>query len=139
MVISDYNKGYVTQEKLFELVEWFEGPVFIDTKKRDVPDGCYVKLNDLEYDKLETKSDNIIITRGDEGTEYKGKLYPAEKVKVFDVVGAGDTFLAALTYGYLKYGTIEEAIPLANKAAAVAVSHRGTYVLTEEDVKKILC
>ena len=138
MVISDYNKGYVTQEKLFELVEWFEGPVFIDTKKRYVPDGCYVKLNDLEYDKLETKSDNIIITRGDEGTEYKGKLYPAEKVKVFDVVGAGDTFLAALTYGYLKYGTIEEAIPLANKAAAMAVSHRGTYVLTEEDVKKIL-
>ena len=138
MVISDYNKGYVTQEKLFELVDWFEGPVFIDTKKRYVPDGCYVKLNDLEYDKLETKSDNIIITRGDEGTEYKGKLYPAEKVKVFDVVGAGDTFLAALTYGYLKCGTIEEAIPLANKAAAVAVSHRGTYVLTEEDVKKIL-
>ena len=138
MVISDYNKGYVTQEKLFELVDWFDGPVFIDTKKRYVPDGCYVKLNDLEYDKLEAKSDNIIITRGDEGTEYKGKLYPAEKVKVFDVVGAGDTFLAALTYGYLKYGTIEEAIPLANKAAAVAVSHRGTYVLTEEDVKKIL-
>ena len=138
MVISDYNKGYVTQEKLFELVEWFEGPVFIDTKKRYVPDGCYVKLNDLEYDKLETKRDNIIITRGDEGAEYKGDLYPAEKVKVFDVVGAGDTFLAALTYGYLKYGTIEEAIPLANKAAAVAVSHRGTYVLTEEDVKKIL-
>ena len=137
MVISDYDKGYVTQEKLFELVEWFEGPVFIDTKKRYVPDGCYVKLNDLEYDKLETKSDNIIITRGDEGTEYKGKLYPAEKVKVFDVVGAGDTFLAALTYGYLKYGTIEEAIPLANKAAAVAVSHRGTYVLTKEDVKKL--
>ena len=67
------------------------------------------------------------------------KLYPAEKVNVFDVVGAGDTFLAALTYGYLKYGRIEEAIPLANKAAAVAVSHRGTYVLTEEDVKKILC
>ena len=139
MVISDYNKGYVTQEKLFELVEWFEGPVFIDTKKRYVPDGCYVKLNDLEYDKLETKSDNIIITRGDEGTEYKGKLYPAEKVNVFDVVGAGDTFLAALTYGYLKYGRIDKAIPLANKAAAVAVSHRGTYVLTEEDVKKILC
>ena len=137
MVISDYNKGYVTQEKLFELVEWFEGPVFIDTKKRYVPDGCYVKLNDLEYDKLETKSDNIIITRGDEGTEYKGKLYPAEKVNVFDVVGAGDTFLAALTYGYLKYGRIDKAIPLANKAAAVAVSHRGTYVLTEEDVQQL--
>ncbi len=59
--------------------------------------------------------------------------------KVFDVVGAGDTFLAALTYGYIKYGTIDKAIPLANKAAAIAVSHTGTYVLKEEDVKTLLC
>ena len=138
MVISDYNKGYVTKEKLFELVEWFEGPVFVDSKKTNLPDNCYVKVNDIEYERLQTKNDNVIITRGGEGTEYQGKSYPAERVNVFDVVGAGDTFLAALTYGYLKYGTIEEAIPLANKAAAVAVSHRGTYVLTEEDVKKIL-
>ena len=138
MVISDYNKGYVTQEKLFELVDWFEGPVFVDSKKTNLPDECYIKVNDIEYERLQTKNDNVIITRGGEGTEYQGKSYPAERVNVFDVVGAGDTFLAALTYGYLKYGTIEEAIPLANKAAAVAVSHRGTYVLTEEDVKKIL-
>tara|TARA_R100000700_G_scaffold30325_1_gene37284 strand:- start:67 stop:564 length:498 start_codon:yes stop_codon:yes gene_type:complete len=138
LVISDYNKGFITQEKLFELVDWFEGPVIIDSKKTNLPDKCYIKINELEYDKLETKTNNLIITKGGEGAEYQGKLYPAEKVKVFDVVGAGDTFLAALTYGYLKYGSIEEAIPLANKAAAVAVSHRGTYVLKEEDVTKIL-
>ena len=137
MVISDYDKGYVTQEKIFELVDWFEGPVIIDSKKTNLPDNCYIKINELEYDKLENKSDTIIITRGGKGTEYKGKLYPAEKVNVFDVVGAGDTFLAALTYGYLKYGSIEEAIPLANKAAALAVSHTGTYVLTEEDVQQL--
>ena len=139
LVISDYNKGFITQEKLFELVDWFDGPVFIDTKKRNVPEGCYVKVNDIEYENLETKTNNLIITRGGEGAEYQGKLYPAEKVKVFDVVGAGDTFLAALTYGYLNYGSIEEAIPLANKAAAIAVSHTGTYVLKEEDVKTLLC
>ena len=139
MVISDYNKGYVTQEKLFELVEWFEGPVFIDSKKTNLPADAYIKVNELEHERMAyCNYENLIITRGGEGAEYKGDLYPAEKVKVFDVVGAGDTFLAALTYGYLKYGTIEEAIPLANKAAAMAVSHRGTYVLTEEDVKKIL-
>ena len=124
---------------MFELVDWFDGPVFIDTKKRYVPDRCYVKVNDIEYENLETKTDNLIITKSGEGAEYQGKLYPAEKVKVFDVVGAGDTFLAALTYGYLNYGSIEEAIPLANKAAAIAVSHTGTYVLKEEDVKTLLC
>ena len=138
LVISDYDKGFITQEKLFELVDWFDGPVFVDSKKKVLPEGCYIKVNDIEYDKLETKSDNLIVTKGGKGTEYKGKLYPAEKVKVFDVVGAGDTFLAALTYAYLKYGSIEEAIPFANKAAAIAVSHPGTYVLTDEDINEIL-
>jgi len=138
LVISDYNKGFITQKKLYELVDWFDGPVFVDTKKRHLPDGCYVKVNDIEYEKLETKTNKLIITKGGEGAEYQGKLYPAEKVKVFDVVGAGDTFLAALTFGYLKYGSIEEAIPLANKAASIAVSHTGTYVLKEEDVKTLL-
>jgi len=138
MVISDYDKGYITQDKLFELVNWFDGPVIVDSKKTNLPDKCFIKVNDLEYDNLETKTDNVIVTKGGKGTEYKGKLYPAEKVKVFDVVGAGDTFLAALTYGYLKYNSIEEAIPFANKAAAIAVSHTGTYVLTEEDINEIL-
>jgi len=138
LVISDYDKGFITQEKLFEIVDWFDGPVFVDSKKKVLPEGCYIKVNDVEYGKLETKTDNVIVTKGGKGTEYKGKLYPAEKVKVFDVVGAGDTFLAALTYAYLKYGSIEEAIPFANKAAAIAVSHPGTYVLTDEDINEIL-
>ena len=139
LVISDYDKGFITQEKLFELSNWFQGPVFIDTKKICIPGNAFIKVNESEFKKItHFIPDNMIITKGGEGTEYQGKLYPAEKVNVFDVVGAGDTFLAALTYGYLKYGRIEEAIPLDNKAAAVAVSHRGTYVLTEEYINEIL-
>ena len=88
MVISDYDKGYITQDKLFELVDWFEGPIIIDSKKTKLPDECYIKVNDIEYEKLHTKSNHVIITRGGKGTEYQGKLYPAEKVNVFDVVGA---------------------------------------------------
>ena len=138
LVISDYDKGFITQEKLFELSNWFQGPVFIDTKKTCIPGNAFIKVNESEFKKItHFIPDNMIITKGGEGTEYQGKLYPAEKVNVFDVVGAGDTFLAALTYGYLKYGRMEEAIPLANKAAAVAVSHRGTYILTQEDVDEI--
>ena len=140
LVISDYDKGFITQTKLFELCNNFAGPIFIDTKKIAIPGNAFIKVNEYEFKKITRYDpDNMIITKGGEGTEYQGKLYPAEKVKVFDVVGAGDTFLAALTYGYLKYGSIEEAIPLANKAAAIAVSHTGTYVLKEEDVKTLLC
>ena len=140
LVISDYDKGFITQEKLFEISNSFVGPVFIDTKKTCIPENAFIKINESEFKKVtHFIPDNMIITKGGDGAEYQGKLYPAEKVKVFDVVGAGDTFLAALTYGYLKYGTIDRAIPLANKAAAIAVSHTGTYVLKEEDVKTLLC
>ena len=138
LVISDYDKGFLTTEKIFELPSRFVGPVFIDSKKTNLPADAYIKINELEHERMAyCNYENLIITRGSKGAEYKGDLYPAEKVNVFDVVGAGDTFLAALTYGYLKYGRIDKAIPLANKAAAVAVSHRGTYVLTEEDVQKL--
>jgi bifunctional ADP-heptose synthase (sugar kinase/adenylyltransferase) len=35
------------------------------------------------------------------------------------------------------YGKIETAIPYANKAAAIAVTHFGTYVLSGRDVNEI--
>ena len=139
LVISDYNKGFITQEKLFKIVYSFQGPVFVDTKKQEIPHGCFTKVNDIEYENLKTPTDNLIITRGGKGAEYQGKLYPAEKVNVFDVAGAGDTFLAALVVGYIQTKSIETAIPYANKAAAIAVSHAGTYVLTKEDINEILC
>jgi len=138
LVISDYNKGFLTVEKISELVASFDGPVFIDTKKNYLPNlDAYVKINENEYNNFKGSIDNLIVTRGGKGSEYKGKLYPAEKVNVFDVVGAGDTFLSALVYFYLICGRIEEAIPYANKAAAISVSNFGTYVLSEEDVNEI--
>ena len=98
---------------------------------------CYIKINDDESKLLKGKHDNLIITKGAGGAEFEGTLYPGKKVNVFDVVGAGDTFLASLVYFYLKYGRIEEAIPYANKAASIAVQNFGTYVLTENDVEQI--
>ena len=138
LVISDYDKGFLTTEKIFELVKWFEGPVFIDSKKTKLPKkSCYVKINEDEYKKLDKPSKNLIVTKGGKGAEYKGKLYPGEPVNVFDVVGAGDTFLSALVYFYLKCGRIENAIPYANKAAGIAVQNHGTYVLTQGDIDEI--
>ena len=138
LVISDYNKGFLTEEKISEIVDSFDGPVFIDTKKNHLPKlDAYVKINEHEYNNFKSSIEKLLITRGGKGCEYKGKLYPAEKVNVFDVVGAGDTFLSTLVYFYLMCGIIEEAIPYANKAAAIAVSNFGTYILSEEDVNEI--
>jgi bifunctional ADP-heptose synthase (sugar kinase/adenylyltransferase) len=135
IVISDYDKGFITQQKLFEIVFNSRFPIFVDSKKTVLPESnCFIKINEDESKILKGKHDNLIITKGSKGAEFDGVTYPGEKVSVFDVVGAGDTFLAALVYFFLIYGTIEKAIPYANKAASIAVSNFGTYVLKEEDV-----
>ena len=141
VVISDYNKGYLSTEKIFEIVESSSCPVFIDSKKSILPNkpNCFIKINDVEYEKLDDYNiDNLIVTKGSEGCIYKQTLYPAEKVNVYDVVGAGDTFLAALVYGYITTNNIDESLMMGNRAAAIAVQQPGTYILTEEDVQKIL-
>ena len=138
LVISDYDKGFLTQKKIFELTNWFDGPVFIDSKKTTLPGDAYIKINEEEFKKItHYNPETLIVTKGGKGAEYKGQLYEGEKVKVYDVVGAGDTFLSALVYFYLLYGTIEKAIPYANKASAIAVQNFGTYVLTKNDVKDL--
>ena len=52
LVISDYDKGFLTTEKIFEIVESSSCPVFIDSKKSILPnkENCFVKINDVEYE-----------------------------------------------------------------------------------------
>lgn len=140
VVISDYNKGFVTLESLYGIIYTAKCPVFIDSKKENPPKkDCFLKVNEFESKKLNGKYENVIVTLGQNGAQYKNKIYPTKKVETRDIIGAGDTFLSALVYGYLKYGKIEKAIPFANLAAGIAVSHSGTYVLNEEDVKSLCC
>ena len=138
IVISDYDKGFLTSQKIDEIVTNSKIPVFIDSKKTSLPkSNCFIKINDSESKLLSGSYDNIIVTRGSKGADYQGKNYSGFEVGVFDVCGAGDTFLSALVYFYLRCGKIERAIPYANKAASIAVSNFGTYVLTKKDIEEI--
>jgi len=145
IIVSDYDKGFLTIEDLKVICKNFNGPVFIDTKKRNLftEPNVIFKINQKEYNNLITKPDpkHLIITRGSLGVEYCDSIYPTNQVKVFDVVGAGDTFLAAFSYAFLNYknidNRIESAINFANKAAAISVQHYGCYTLTQEDIRSI--
>ena len=139
VVFSDYDKGYVSYESVEEVRKLFSGPIFVDSKKRDLAKfaGCIVKVNQLESSLLHSRPGDLIVTRGAEGAEYHGKLYPAERVEVVDVCGAGDTFLAALTYQYLQCKDLPTAIKFANLSSAIAVQHTGVYVPTPEDIDQI--
>ena len=65
LVISDYDKGFLTQKKIFELVDWFDGPVFIDSKKTTLPGTAFVKINEEEFKKItHYNPETLIVTAG---------------------------------------------------------------------------
>lgn len=137
IVISDYNKGTVSYELLQYIRSLFVGPIFIDTKKTDlsVCEGCFVKINELEFNKLRDITPELIVTMGEKGALYKENLFPAPKVEVVDVTGAGDTFLAALTFEYLRTNDIESSIKFAIKASSITVQHLGCYAPNLGEIK----
>lgn len=137
VVISDYNKGYVSYELVETIRKHYTGPIFVDTKKINLKrfQGCYVKINALEHSLAKTFPNDLIVTQGKHGAIYQEEGFEAPELEVVDVCGAGDTFLAALTVGYLDTNNIRKAIEFAIKAAAVTVQHIGVYAPTLDEIK----
>jgi ribokinase len=71
----------------------------------------------------------VIATLGAEGVLFcdgrSALHFPAFPVEAVDTTGAGDAFNGALAVGLAAGGTWEEALPLANAAAALACTKRG--------------
>jgi len=139
VIISDYNKGFLTYEHIQDVINKFDGPVFVDTKKQDLAQiqGAIIKINQVEYSRLTSQPSNseLIVTLGGDGVLWKDKVYPASKVEVSDVCGAGDTFLAALAVQYLYTQSAEKAIIFAMVAAGITVQHRGNYAPSYDEIR----
>lgn len=131
IVISDYEKGYVSYELIDGLRTSFDGPIFIDTKKTSLSNlaGCYLKINQLEASRVVSlpEPEFVIITMGGNGAFWNGQTFKAKEVEVADVCGAGDTFLSALTYQYLNNNDMNSAIEFAIRASSLTVQHFGNY------------
>lgn len=139
IVISDYNKGSVDYDTVENLRYRYNGPIFIDTKKTDLNkfEGCFVKINQKEFDAAKTFPTDLIVTKGSKGAVYKDQLIPALNIEAFDVCGAGDTFLSALAYQYCNTKDILKAIEFAIKASSVTIQHIGVYSPTLEEIEEI--
>tara|TARA_Y100001938_G_scaffold151066_1_gene245631 strand:- start:5021 stop:5737 length:717 start_codon:yes stop_codon:yes gene_type:complete len=130
IVISDYNKGFLSESDIEQLLDAWDCPTFIDTKKplsTFAHKATFVKINKPEWENNSNYSEkNVIVTDGKNGATYNGKTYPVNnKVKVSDVSGAGDTFFAGLAYKYIETGDISESINFANFCASKVVQERG--------------
>jgi D-beta-D-heptose 7-phosphate kinase/D-beta-D-heptose 1-phosphate adenosyltransferase len=81
----------------------------------------------------------LLVTRGEHGMtlfEPAGSPFhlPARVNEVADVTGAGDTVVAALAIALGIGLTLPQATEIANTAAAVAVSHHGTWAVRGEEI-----
>ena len=139
IIISDYCKGFLTEDDIEAFAERATCPVFLDTKKQ-LGKWCenidFIKINEFEHKKnFERLPDypfilnKMIVTIGSKGCKYRDEIFPVQGVSVKDVSGAGDTFLAALVLSYLKNNDIKSAITFANECATKVVQKRGVAVI----------
>ncbi|HEY3333327.1 MAG TPA: PfkB family carbohydrate kinase [Capsulimonadaceae bacterium] len=89
----------------------------------------------------ETGSAHILITRGSNGLTLVSAAspdapqhVPARPVEVYDVAGAGDTVISALTLALAVGATALEAVTLANHTAAEAVKKVGVATVSPDEI-----
>jgi bifunctional ADP-heptose synthase (sugar kinase/adenylyltransferase) len=136
IIISDYNKGFLTESTIKFLVDRY--PLsFIDSKKlfNDwINDATFLKINEVEFNRnkknLKKYKGNLIVTLGERGVKYKDTIIPpTRQAEVSDLSGAGDTFFAAFVFSYLTSKNIIESIAFAQKCALEVIEKKGVVVI----------
>ena len=142
IVFSDYAKGLISWKFAQQVCREAKSPIFVDSKKIDLT--CYpnsiIKINQKEYDDGPAfcTQYELIVTKAREGAIWRDRVYPAPKVSVYDVSGAGDVFHATLAVVYTLTKRFDQAITCAVRLASKSVAHVGTYCITEEDIMEVL-
>ena len=158
ILISDYAKGTINGniKQVIEKANTLNIPIFIDPKEKKInlyKNATVIKLNHKEAFNItgikneilaakkllkQLSAKNVIITCGDRGIfvtgEAEGFVDAENKSKFVDVSGAGDTVLATLALSYISGLTILDSIKLANRAAGIVVSKRGTVTCSHKEL-----
>ena len=140
IVISDYNKGFLTEEDIAYI--GFKHPNVICDTKKQLGNWCkdlrFIKLNRSEFENnkefIEENDwilEKLIITLDKDGCKHKGVIYPTKEVEIMDISGAGDTFVAGFTMKYMENSNTKESIMFGNECASQVVQKRGVTIITE--------
>lgn len=153
VILSDYSGGVVTDE-LLEVLSPVKDRLLVDTKRTDLAPfsgALLAKLNSLELNRVlltdhspERYFKYFVVTFGEKGAHLvmrKNEIvaqipcsttmkveFKAHKVKTVDVCGCGDTFLAGLAAGLVRFQDPFDAVYFANAAAATVVTQERTAV-----------
>lgn len=163
IILSDYKKGLITGDYILKIEEAFPNiPIIVDPKGHDYSkyrSATVIKPNwnefktainkpDLELDNIDKHAmqmiknfhlEGLIITLGENGVyvlEKSGKsnIFPTLARDVFDVSGAGDTFIAAFSAAFLSSKNWQMASYLANITSGIVVGKLGTAVVTSQEI-----
>ena len=138
LLISDYCKGFLSEDICSFLTKKFNGPVFIDTKRKDL--SCFkrgiIKINEDESKEIYNLPEecDLIITLGKRGAKFKDEKFESFEADVFDVCGAGDVFLSGLASCYLSTKDLDFSILFANLCASISVRTMGNHCLSYEEI-----
>jgi len=162
LIFSDYNKGVASKYLLDNLKKtqlkllidpkpvnslWYKGVYLIKPNRKEAEE-MLKKITDKslsfeEMGKLLAKEfdSNFVITRDGEGSalfDKKGNVFykKQEKVQVYDVTGAGDTYIATLGFGLYKGLSLKDAMYLAGDASKLVVQKMGTATVNPEELIK---
>lgn len=167
-VVSDYGKGVLGDDVLaaiFAAAANRGRPTIVDPKRVNLADyrgATFITPNRRELTaatSMPCETDNeaaeaakaamhasgaaILLTRSEKGMAlYRADkppiMLPAEAREVFDVSGAGDTVVAALALGLAAGLPAEQAMRVANAAAAVVVGKLGAAVVSPGELAEAL-
>jgi D-beta-D-heptose 7-phosphate kinase/D-beta-D-heptose 1-phosphate adenosyltransferase len=165
IIISDYCKGFLTDSLLKKIItiskenkikvlvdpknppfSKYEGSFLIKPNRKEAKSATGIDIKDKNTFreaalkiKDETSCEIVIVTMSEDGVGLfdndKEVLIPTNVKQIFDVTGAGDTFIATLAFG-LVYGlSIFESCNLANYASGVVVGKSGCVPIELEELK----
>lgn len=163
LIISDYAKGLITEELMSAILTLVpDRPVLVDPKgyhykkyrgataiKPNFKEFCAavrhpdLKIADLDQPARHLVSElnlkGLIVTLGEYGVyvldeHHESYRIPTRVKEVFDVSGAGDTFIAAFCAAFLTTQSWRHAAEIANLAAGVAVGKVGTATVSPDEI-----
>ena len=163
VLLSDYDKGFFNKDliqKIIKICKKNKIRVVCAPKNTDPGFYKYVDIlcpNEKEFNSFysnfsfknkisllfkKCKIKNLIITKGSKGALLynkmikRGKIFPTRKVDIYDVAGAGDTFIAALVASLETKRTLEDSIEISNIFASDVVTKKYVSLPNEEIITK---
>lgn len=168
IILSDYNKGVLIPRFVSQVMEIagrlgikvlvdpksppfskYFGAFLIKPNRREAKLETGIHVGDIESFKRSALAimksancNNVVITLSEDGVglfnESNCMIFPTEAKEVFDVTGAGDTFIATLAFGITLGYSVDKACALANFASGIVVGKNGCVPINISELQNFI-